>query len=73
MTLQDFLKEIGENYAIIGAHAMRFYGYSRYTADLDLLVDLSNEQLQLLANKLKSKGVNCDEKYIPEEDIFEPL
>jgi hypothetical protein len=26
-----------------------------------------------LANKLKSKGVNCDEKYIPEEDIFEPL
>jgi len=40
------------DYAVCGGFAVIFYGYARFTADLDLIVNLSKENLEKLYNLL---------------------
>src|SRR6516225_5351786 len=48
------LEELGIPYAIVGAMAMFFHGYERFTTDVDLLV--TPEDLTLLHEKLERLG-----------------
>jgi len=50
MNLEEDLREFVEllnalnvHYLVVGAHAVGYYGYPRYTADLDLFIERSRE------------------------------
>jgi hypothetical protein len=48
------LEEIGIPYAIVGAMAMFFHGYERFTSDVDLLV--TKEGLKVIHERLEGLG-----------------
>lgn len=58
------LNKQGVDFILIGGLAVGFYGYSRYTGDMDLWVEPSEKNLQKLYLTLKSLGY-------PEEVIDE--
>jgi hypothetical protein len=56
---QDFLRLLNANeirYVVIGGYAVAFHGYVRYTGDLDIFVELSNENAEKLARALREFG-----------------
>ena len=40
----ELLNSRGVDYVIVGAHSLAFYGRSRYTGDLDILVRATTEK-----------------------------
>lgn len=44
----DVLDEIGARYAVVGSVASSFYGETRYTNDIDIVVDLTLNQVRQL-------------------------
>ncbi len=58
---QDFLRllnESGVKYLIVGGYAVAFHGYVRYTGDLDIFVELSEDNAAKLARVLRLFGFN---------------
>ncbi len=56
---EEFLSLLNKNkvkYCIIGAYAVAFYVKPRYTKDLDILVDPSNENAQKILRVLEEFG-----------------
>ena len=73
-TFRKFLKLLNENaveYLIIGGYAVNFYGYSRYTADLDVWVNRTNENFAKLISAIEQFGYKTDK--LLEKDISKPL
>ncbi|NUM55665.1 MAG: hypothetical protein HUU46_18640 [Candidatus Hydrogenedentes bacterium] len=63
MTLNRDLKEFvellnanGVDYTIVGAHALAFHGYSRFTGDIDILLQPSRENMERLISALREFG-----------------
>jgi predicted nucleotidyltransferase len=52
------LNERGIKYIVVGGVAVNLYGIPRMTYDIDLLIDLSEENLINLVNLLKEWGFN---------------
>ena len=59
MEIEGFYKEVIENltkneveFLLVGGLAVGFYGYARYTGDMDLWINPSNKNLQCLGNAL---------------------
>jgi len=55
--LREFIESLNSHqveYVVVGAHALAFHGYPRYTGDIDLLVRVSPE------NAVRLEKVICD-------------
>ncbi len=50
------LNEAGVRYVVVGGFAVVVHGYARFTADIDLMLDLSEENVQSALRVLKSEG-----------------
>jgi hypothetical protein len=48
--------EAGASYLVVGAHAVAFHAEPRYTKDLDLWVDASEQNATLVMNALRAFG-----------------
>ena len=46
------------SYMVVGGHAVNIYGYVRATADLDIWIDKSDDNLELIRQSLISLGYN---------------
>jgi predicted nucleotidyltransferase len=58
---RDFLRLLNANgikYVVIGGYAVAYHGYVRYTGDLDIFVELSDENAQKLSVALREFGFN---------------
>jgi len=56
---QDFLRLLNANeirYLVIGGYAVTYYGYVRYTGDLDIFVELSSQNAEKLVRALREFG-----------------
>src|SRR5882724_11969853 len=63
MNLEEDLREFVEllnalnvHYLVVGAHAVAYYGYPRYTADLDLFIERSQENAERLLKVIDRFG-----------------
>ena len=61
--LEDDLREFIEllnalkvRYIVVGAFAVAYHGYPRYTADIDLFVERSSENAQAISNVIQQFG-----------------
>ncbi len=68
--LLELLNKHEVNYLIVGAHAMSFWGYSRATGDLDVLVGTDPENAEQLIQSLKEFGAPM--KNIDSADFSKP-
>ena len=71
--LREFVALLNSNeveYLIVGAYAVAFHGYPRYTADLDVLVRPSSQNTGRLLRALKEFGF--DSLGITPEDFQSP-
>lgn len=58
---RDFLRLLNANeirYVVIGGYAVAYHGYVRYTGDLDIFVELSDENAAKLAAAVREFGFN---------------
>ena len=57
---KEFLKLLNSNnveYILVGGWAVGFHGYSRFTADMDIFIGLSEDNISCLQKALKEFGV----------------
>ncbi len=57
---KEFLKLLNSNnvrYLLVGGWAVGFYGYSRVTADMDIFVGMSDENIHSMRSALREFGV----------------
>ena len=57
---KEFLKLLNSNkvqYLLIGGWAVGFYGYSRFTADMDIFIGISEENISSMKLALQEFGV----------------
>lgn len=57
---KEFLKLLNSNkvkYILVGGWAVGFYGYSRFTADLDIFMGISEENVSSMKSALTEFGV----------------
>ena len=57
---KEFLKLLNSNnvqYILIGGWAVGFYGYSRFTADMDVFIGISEENISSMQSALHEFGV----------------
>lgn len=57
---KDFLKLLNENdveYLLVGGWAVGFYGYSRFTADIDIFIGISPKNIVSMKKALLQFGV----------------
>ncbi len=52
LLIKEMNKE-GINYCIIGGLAVNFYGYTRFTEDIDIFIESSEENIEKLKKVLK--------------------
>lgn len=64
MALQQDLREFiellnskGVEYVVVGAHALAYYGYPRFTGDLDLFVRVSEDNARKLEESVAQFGL----------------
>lgn len=63
----ELLNKYGVKYCIIGAYAVGFYGYPRYTKDIDILVEPEKENAQKIMQAIREFGVRCPD--LEEKDL----
>ena len=71
--LREFVALLNSNeveYLVVGAFAVAYYGYPRYTGDLDLLVRASEQNAPRILKTLLGFGFGALE--ITEEDLLSP-
>lgn len=59
----DTLAENGIDYALCGGIAVAFYGYARFTKDIDLLIRA--EDLEMVREAVRKRGFDLDSGKIP--------
>ncbi|MFH1968603.1 MAG: nucleotidyl transferase AbiEii/AbiGii toxin family protein [bacterium] len=69
-TIAKILDNLKIPYAITGGMAVSVWGRTRYTADIDIVVELLEKNINLLANKLLSVDKDV---YVSEEAMREAL
>jgi hypothetical protein len=70
-TLAGLLETGGVHYALVGGYALAAHGYSRFTEDVDILVDPSRENTARWIAALSHLPDGASRELIGEEDIFE--
>ena len=52
----ELLNALNVRYIIVGAFAVAYHGYPRYTADIDLFIERSSENAQAISNVIQQFG-----------------
>ena len=52
----ELLNELDVHFLVVGAFAVAYHGYARYTADIDLLVENSEQNAERLLKAIKQFG-----------------
>jgi len=82
MNLEDDLREFIEllnalkiRYIIVGAFAVAYHGYPRFTADIDLFIERSSENAQGLMNAIQQFGFGdlglSAEDFLQEDQVIQ--
>ena len=82
MNLEDDLREFIEllnalkvRYIVVGAFAVAYHGYPRYTADIDLFIERSSENAQAILNVIKQFGFGdlglSSEDFLQEDQVIQ--
>jgi hypothetical protein len=74
MLYTDVFNRLAEqriNYAVTGGIALVLHGVVRFTADLDLIVDLSEDNLKLFVNVMGELGYRPKQP-VPPDDLCNP-
>ncbi len=56
---KEFIQSLNDNqvhYLVVGGYAVAFHGYPRYTKDLDIWIELSNENAARVVKALAQFG-----------------
>ncbi len=72
---QDFLAALlnaGARFIVVGAHALAVHGVPRATGDLDIWIDRSEENTQLVWRALSEFGAPVDSLNISVDDLSKP-
>jgi len=72
----DALREAHIDYMIVGSHAASVHGFTRATHDLDIVVSLSVEDIDNLANSLGDEfflDVESATKAVSKKDLFNAI
>jgi hypothetical protein len=70
-TLALLLEAAGVRYALVGGYALAAHGYSRFTEDIDLLVDPSRENTARWITALSALPDGASRELMGEDDLFE--
>lgn len=66
----ELLNARGVEYLVVGGHAVAFHGYPRFTGDIDLLVQRSEDNARRIAAVLDDFGFGADSAL--EEALVQP-
>lgn len=69
---QEFLELLNKyrvKYCIVGAYAVGFYGYPRYTKDIDILVEAAEENAKKIIQAVREFGIKSAD--LSEKDFAE--
>lgn len=69
--LARLLGEAGVRYALVGGYALAAHGYSRFTEDVDLLVDPSPDNTRRWVEALAALPDGASRELAGEDDIFQ--
>src|SRR5215213_11798447 len=80
--LEDDLREFVEllnalkvRYIVVGAFALAYHGYPRYTADIDLFIERSSENAQAILNAIQQFGFGdvglSSEDFLKEDQVIQ--
>lgn len=70
-TLARLFEAAGVRYALVGGYALAAHGYSRFTEDVDVLVDPSRENAARWIEALATLPDGASRELRGEDDIFE--
>src|SRR3989344_4586672 len=75
INISEILQDLKIPYAITGGFAVTIWGKPRYTADIDVIVEMADRNIKPLAKKLLAidKNVYADEDMIREDLILSKL
>ena len=82
MNLEDDLREFIEllnalkvRYIVVGAFAVAYHGYPRYTGDIDLFIERSSENAQAIVNAIQQFGFGdlglSTENFLQEDRVIQ--
>lgn len=82
MNLEDDLREFIEllnafkvRYIVVGAFAVAYHGYPRYTGDIDLFIERSSENAQCILNAIQQFGFGdldlSSEDFLQEDQVIQ--
>jgi hypothetical protein len=82
MNLEDDLREFIEllntlevRYIVVGAFAVAYHGYPRYTADIDLFIERSAENAQAISKAIQQFGFGdlglSSEDFLQEDQVIQ--
>jgi len=72
MIYEEIFKEfesVGVRYLVVGGMAVNLFGYARMTMDMDIMVDLSDENLARIVDVMSRHGFSPRSPVSPEELI----
>lgn len=52
----ELLNALNVRYIVVGAHAVAYHGYPRFTGDIDLFLEISDENAERILNVIKRFG-----------------
>jgi hypothetical protein len=71
----ELLNALKVRYIVVGAFAVAYHGYPRYTGDIDLFIELSSENAQAIVNAIQQFGFGdlglSTEDFLQEDQVIQ--
>jgi hypothetical protein len=71
----ELLNALNVRYIVVGAHAVAYHGYPRFTGDIDLFLEVSDENAERILNVIKRFGFAglglSKEDFLKEDQIIQ--
>ena len=71
----ELLNALKVRYIVVGAFAVAYHGYPRYTGDIDLFIERSSENAQAIVNALQQFGFgdlgHSSEDFLQEDQVIQ--
>ena len=71
----ELLNALNVRYIVVGAHAVAYHGYPRFTGDIDIFLEISDENAERILNVIKRFGFAglglAKEDFLKEDQIIQ--